>query len=91
MTEEFGAIRMDQLEKQFVELKGNHDQLSLEFNYHKREFEEVKKELKVLGSSLQEISSSIRMIKYVGLGAFAMYMFQSTGVMSGFAKILAAL
>lgn len=82
---------MDQLEKQFVELKGNHDQLSLEFNYHKREFEEVKKELKVLGSSLQEISSSIRMIKYVGLGAFAMYMFQSTGVMSGFAKILAAL
>jgi len=82
---------MDQLEKQFVELKGNHDQLFLEFNYHKREFEEVKKEIKILGSSLQEISSSIRMIKYVGLGAFAMYMFQSTGVMSGFAKILAAL
>jgi len=82
---------MDQLEKQFVELRGSHNKLSLEFDYHKREFEEVKKELKILGNSLQEISSSIRMIKYVGIGALAMYMFQSTGILSGFAKVLAAL
>ena len=82
---------MEPLEKELLVLKDNHQQLSFDFDYHKKEFEEVKKELKVLGGSLSEISQSIKMIKYVGIGAFAMYILQSTGSLSHFIKILAAL
>ena len=82
---------MEPLEKELLVLKDNHQQLSFDFDYHKKEFEEVKKELKVLGNSLSEISHSIKMIKYVGIGAFAMYILQSTGSWSHFIRILTTL
>lgn len=77
--------------EEILNLRQEHNKLSYDFEYHKKEFEEMKSELRTLGKSLQDISQSIRMIKYVGIGAFVMYMFQSTGTFHGLLKILFAL
>ncbi len=51
---------MEPLEKELLLLKDNHQQLSFDFDYHKKEFAEVKKELKVLSGSLNEFHNQYR-------------------------------